>query len=70
MSRLHIYKVMLELSKKEIVKRRNNIEGLGMSCDATNEALKKNLPIKELREAFETDRRIIKGAINDISLWV
>lgn len=58
------------LSKKEILKRKEKIEELGMICISTNEAIMRKSNIKELREAFETDRLIIKGAINDISLWV
>jgi hypothetical protein len=59
-----------KLTKKEIIHRRDKIEQLGMICYSTNEALKKKLSIKELQESFEIDRKIIKGAINDISLWV
>jgi hypothetical protein len=59
-----------KLTKKEIIHRRDKIEQLGMICYSTNEALKKKLSIKELQESFEIDRQIIKGAINDISLWV
>ena len=59
-----------KLTKKEIINRRDKIEQLGMVCYSTNEALKKKLSIKELQDSFEIDRRIIKGAINDISLWV
>ena len=59
-----------KLTKKEIIHRKDKIEQLGMICYSTNEALKKKLSIEELQESFEIDRRIIKGAINDISLWV
>lgn len=58
------------LTKKEILKRVEKIEELGMDCASTQEALKNKVKIKELQEAFNTDRSIIKGAINDISLYV
>jgi hypothetical protein len=61
---------MEELTKKEIVNRAYKIEELGMDCTSTQEALKANVKIKELREAFNVDRNVIKGAINDISLYV
>lgn len=58
------------LTKKEIIRRITNIEALGMDCSFTREALKENKNITALNEAWEIDRRLIAGAINDISLYL
>jgi hypothetical protein len=56
------------LSKKEIKKRVEKIEALGMDCPLVSEGLAKNLSVKELNDLWQTERSIIKGAINDIEL--
>lgn len=61
---------MEQLTKKEILHRKEKIEDLGMDCSSTSEVLKTKGNIKQLREAFNIDRNIIKGCINDISLYV
>jgi hypothetical protein len=56
------------LSKKEIKKRVGKIEALGMDCPLVSQGLVKNLSVKELNGLWQTERSIIKGAINDIEL--
>jgi hypothetical protein len=58
------------LTYEEITKKIYKIEELGMLCSITTDAIKNQLSITELNECWKIDRSIIRGAINDISLWL
>ena len=58
------------LTKNEIKIRVEKIEALGMDCPLVSDALKRNISINELNDLWQTERSIIKGAINDIELYL
>ena len=60
----------MTLTRKEIIYRKEKIEELGMDCPSTAEAIIYKADVKALNEAFNIDRRIIEGCINDISLYL
>lgn len=59
-----------KLTKKEIKHRVSKIKELGMDCPLTEIGLKNNVSIDELNKLWWTDKNILKGAINDISLYL
>jgi len=56
------------ITKKEIKKRIERIQVLGMDCPLVSDGLKKKVSVSVLNQLWQTERSIIKGAINDIDL--
>ncbi len=57
----------MKYNKETIIRLSKESAQLGMPCSFTIEALKEKAGIIKLREAFEIDCSLIRGAINDLS---
>lgn len=57
-------------SIKTIKEKIASIEQLGFECTYTKEAFKDKKTANEIREAYDIDCRLIRCAINDISIII